>query len=162
MIGDLFFVYNLICNKDGFGQNSLTRIFENLVSSRRGTSLINSYYDFVAELDKRLKSDRQSFIKIMQDKGSDYLEVAAVDVHGDDEKHHTHSEQHGVLKHRSHVTLAVSEFGRGAEHLDDAHHAQEEEDSPYNGVALHSAFWFLRFFCHICSLLLFRVNERVA
>ena len=32
-IGNLFYVYNMIINKDSFGQNAFTRIFENLIQT---------------------------------------------------------------------------------------------------------------------------------
>ena len=51
-LGDLFFLYNLIVNKDSFGQSSMTRIFESLVSAKRGSPLINSFYDYIAEIDR--------------------------------------------------------------------------------------------------------------
>lgn len=38
-------MYNLIQNKDGFGRNSYTRIFEDLVSSGRQMDRINRYYE---------------------------------------------------------------------------------------------------------------------
>lgn len=62
-LGDLFFLYNLITNKDGFGQNSFTRIFENLVAAKRGSPLINSFYDYIAALDQ--STDRTSIIEGM-------------------------------------------------------------------------------------------------
>lgn len=50
-IGDLFFLYNLIVNKDSFGRSSFTRLFENQVATKRGSSLINSFYDYIASID---------------------------------------------------------------------------------------------------------------
>lgn len=50
-IGDLFYLYNLLTNKDAFGANSMTRLFENLVGSENSTELINSYYNFISKLD---------------------------------------------------------------------------------------------------------------
>ena len=50
-IKDLFFMYNLIQNKDGFGRNSYTRIFEDLVSSGRQIDRINSYYEWLSNRD---------------------------------------------------------------------------------------------------------------
>ena len=71
-LGDLFFVYSLIVNKDSFGQTSMTRIFEDLVASERGSSLINSFYDYIADIDNSV--DRTQIINnilnsstIMQD-----------------------------------------------------------------------------------------------
>jgi len=49
-IGDLFYIYNLIVNKDAFGQSSMTRVFENLML--RGTSkYINDYSKYISQLD---------------------------------------------------------------------------------------------------------------
>ena len=59
-LGDLFFVYSLIVNKDSFGQTSMTRIFEDLVASERGSSLINSFYDHIADIDNSV--DRTQII----------------------------------------------------------------------------------------------------
>jgi uncharacterized protein YfkK (UPF0435 family) len=42
-IADLFYLYNLIVNKDSFGQKSMTRLFENLVNSNKGSFLVNDY-----------------------------------------------------------------------------------------------------------------------
>jgi hypothetical protein len=50
-VADLFYLYNLIVNKDSFGQKSLTRIFENLVNSNKGSFLVNDYNQWVSELD---------------------------------------------------------------------------------------------------------------
>ena len=62
-LGDLFFLYNLIVNKDGFGQSSFTRIFENLVAAKKGSPLINSFYNYISDLDKTI--DRTELIKSM-------------------------------------------------------------------------------------------------
>lgn len=53
-VADLFFLYNLIVNKDGYGQDSFTRIFENLVSQKNSTSLIESFYDYVSQIDANI------------------------------------------------------------------------------------------------------------
>lgn len=50
-IGDLFYLYNLIKNKDSFGQNSLTRIFENLIHSKNQTLLVNDYNEQISKWD---------------------------------------------------------------------------------------------------------------
>ena len=54
-IGDLFYLYNLIVHKDGFGQNSLTRIFEDLVSGDDDL-LVNRYNEWVSQLDEDAES----------------------------------------------------------------------------------------------------------
>lgn len=50
-IADLFYLYNLIVNKDAFGNDSFTRLFENLVLSKNSSSLINRFYQYIADLD---------------------------------------------------------------------------------------------------------------
>lgn len=50
-IGDLFFLYNLIVNKNSYGNQSLTRIFEDLVNSTNLSPIISTYYDFIGKLD---------------------------------------------------------------------------------------------------------------
>lgn len=50
-IADLFYLYNLIVNKDAFGNDSFTRLFENLVLSKNSSSLINQFYQYIADLD---------------------------------------------------------------------------------------------------------------
>lgn len=48
---DLFFMYNLLQNKDGFGKNSYTRIFEDLIGAGKDVDLINNYYNWLANRD---------------------------------------------------------------------------------------------------------------
>jgi hypothetical protein len=50
--GDLFYLYNLIVNKDAFGQSSFTRLFENQVNTNDETSLPNRFNAFISALDK--------------------------------------------------------------------------------------------------------------
>lgn len=50
-IADLFYLYNLIVNKDAFGNDSFTRVFENLVTSKNSSGLINSFYQYISDLD---------------------------------------------------------------------------------------------------------------
>ena len=50
-IADLFYLYNLIVNKDSFGQKSMTRLFENLVNSNKGSFLVNDYNEWISQLD---------------------------------------------------------------------------------------------------------------
>ena len=50
-IGDLFFIYNLLVNKNQFGQQSLTRIFEDLINTRDVPEVLNGYYRYIGELD---------------------------------------------------------------------------------------------------------------
>jgi hypothetical protein len=44
-------LYNLYVHKDGFGQNSLTRIFDNIVLSDDDNTLLNRYYKYITRLD---------------------------------------------------------------------------------------------------------------
>ena len=60
-IGDLFFLYNLIVNKDGFGQTSLTTMFQKLVAMHNGSELIGSFYDYISKLDN--EKDRSKIIQ---------------------------------------------------------------------------------------------------
>lgn len=48
-VGDWFFLYNLVVNKNGFGQQSLTRIFEDLVDSVNCPKVIQMYYKSVGK-----------------------------------------------------------------------------------------------------------------
>ena len=50
-IGDLFYVYNMIVNKDSFGQTSFTKIFEDLVQNNPN-SIVNQYNEYVSKLDE--------------------------------------------------------------------------------------------------------------
>lgn len=49
-IGDLFFLYNLILNKDSFGRDSLTRIFEDLAANNP-TPLVAGFYNMITAMD---------------------------------------------------------------------------------------------------------------
>ena len=50
-IADIFFIYNSIVNKDSFGQTSMTRLFEDLVDSKNGSTLVSDFYEFVSKID---------------------------------------------------------------------------------------------------------------
>ncbi len=52
-LGDIFFLYNLITNKNSFGQKALTRIFEDLIDSKSTPKINSEYYKFIGELDKK-------------------------------------------------------------------------------------------------------------
>lgn len=54
-IGDLFYLYNLIVHKDGFGQSSLTRIFEDLVSGDDNL-LVNRFNRWISQLDENAET----------------------------------------------------------------------------------------------------------
>lgn len=57
-IGDLFYLYNMIVNKDSFGGKSLTRLFESLVSSPNSTKIIDGYNNWLAEHDQNPELDQ--------------------------------------------------------------------------------------------------------
>ena len=50
-IGNLFFIYNLLVNKDRVGANAMTRLFEDLISSGNTSSLPYIYYKYISDLD---------------------------------------------------------------------------------------------------------------
>lgn len=50
-VGDIFYLYNLVVNKDGYGKSSFTRLFENTINSDDTTSLAYKFNDFVSKLD---------------------------------------------------------------------------------------------------------------
>ena len=50
-LGDIFYLYNLIVNKDGYGKSSLTRLFENTINSDDTTSLAYQFNEFISKLD---------------------------------------------------------------------------------------------------------------
>lgn len=50
-LSDLFYLYNLITNKDSFGNDAFTRLFENLSTSKNRTNLVNQFYQFLSEVD---------------------------------------------------------------------------------------------------------------
>ena len=50
-LGDMFFLYNLIVNKNSFGQKALTRIFEDLIDSKSTPEIISKHYKFIGKLD---------------------------------------------------------------------------------------------------------------
>ncbi|MBO7211784.1 MAG: hypothetical protein J6V44_12370 [Methanobrevibacter sp.] len=47
-IGDMLFLYNLFVNKDGFGKNSFTSLFQDLLVDNI-SPLINDFYNTLAE-----------------------------------------------------------------------------------------------------------------
>lgn len=50
-IGDLFFLYNLLVNKNQFGQLSFTRIFEDLINNKDVPKYISEYYKYCSSLE---------------------------------------------------------------------------------------------------------------
>lgn len=51
-IGDLFYLYNLIVNKDGYGRSSFTRLFENTINNQDTNTIAYRYNEFISNLDK--------------------------------------------------------------------------------------------------------------
>lgn len=62
-IGNLFFIYNLLVDKERISGNTLTKLFNDLVSSNNRLSLPYSYYKYLNDLDK-------GRIKIFDDDGN--------------------------------------------------------------------------------------------
>lgn len=59
---DIYYLYNLIVNQDKFGPNSLTRIFEDLIATAEGSSLL--VYDFNNWLDNQnVEELKERYIK---------------------------------------------------------------------------------------------------
>ena len=53
-VADWFFLYNLICNKNGFGRNSLTKLFEDLVKTDKMTPALEAYYNFLSKMGDQI------------------------------------------------------------------------------------------------------------
>lgn len=49
--GDLFFVYDLITNKNGYGNESFARFFEDIAKFGNKHTLVNKYHQYLSELD---------------------------------------------------------------------------------------------------------------
>lgn len=50
-IGELFFIYDLITNKNGFGNNSFARFFEDIARYNDDKTLVHKFYHYLSELD---------------------------------------------------------------------------------------------------------------
>lgn len=50
-IGDLFYLYNMIINKDSYSRNSLLRLFENIINNDDTSSIAFRFNDFISKLD---------------------------------------------------------------------------------------------------------------
>ena len=55
---NLFYLYNLIINKDGFGQASMTRFFEDLVASGDNSLLVVDYNNWIDNQDPYILTDQ--------------------------------------------------------------------------------------------------------
>ena len=53
-IGNLFFIYNLLVDKDRISGNAITKLFADLVSSNNTASLPYAYNKYLSDLDKRV------------------------------------------------------------------------------------------------------------
>mgnify|MGYP006902865236 FL=1 len=78
-IGDLIYLYNLIVYKDGFGQDSLTRLFER-TNVYNLDSLVNQYYTYLSDVDEaarnaEVKYDKTSDEYRMYDKDGKMLPI---------------------------------------------------------------------------------------
>lgn len=64
-LGDLFFLYNLLLNRDAFGRDSLTKIFSDLVDAekmgQKTSPLVKAYYQMVSDFDSGKKTMALSF-----------------------------------------------------------------------------------------------------
>lgn len=54
-IGNLFFIYNLMCYKDRIGGNSMTRLMEDVISSSNKGTLPYLYYKYLNNIDRDLE-----------------------------------------------------------------------------------------------------------
>lgn len=54
-VGDLFFLYNLVSFKNGFGRNALTKMFEGIVQGKNVPPIIDAYYEFISKQSKTLE-----------------------------------------------------------------------------------------------------------
>lgn len=57
-LSDLFALYNLIVNKNQFGDNRLTTLFDAFVRNKSQSALINQYLKFISELDYNAQVQR--------------------------------------------------------------------------------------------------------
>ena len=78
-IGDLLYVYNMIVNKDSFGQNAFTKIFEDAVQNNP-ESVVNKYNEYISLLDDSSTSQLNVTVKeaqrrIVKDNPDSYLQA---------------------------------------------------------------------------------------
>lgn len=50
-LGDLFYLYNLVVNKDSYGRSSMTRLFENQINQDNTDSIPNRFNEYISKLD---------------------------------------------------------------------------------------------------------------
>lgn len=87
-LGDIFFLYNLITNKNSFGQKALTRIFEDLIDSKSTPEIISKYYKFIGELDKKaanldIRMDEVKYRIVKYSKGTKVTSEKRLELSGD-------------------------------------------------------------------------------
>ena len=63
-LADLFVLYNLIVNKDQYGSDRMTTLFDTLVQGRNELSLIKKYLTFVGDMDYTAKVDTSNGISV--------------------------------------------------------------------------------------------------
>ena len=66
-IGELFWLYNLVTYKDGFGNKALTKVFEDLNLNSGTFSVMGSYYDFLGKLDSKEIDSNELFKNELRD-----------------------------------------------------------------------------------------------
>ena len=66
-LADLFVLYNLIVNKDQYGSDRMTTLFDTMVQSKNELSLINKYFKFVGDLDYNAKVSTSNGIQVEYD-----------------------------------------------------------------------------------------------
>lgn len=54
---DLFYLYNLLVNKDAFGQRSMTRLFEDVTKINSSNLLATQFYKYLSDLDYSISED---------------------------------------------------------------------------------------------------------
>jgi hypothetical protein len=53
----MFFVYNLIVNKEGFGKGAMTKVFEDSINFGKELKTAEAYYDYIKALDNSEEID---------------------------------------------------------------------------------------------------------
>lgn len=63
-LADLFVLYNLIVNKNQYGSDRMTTLFDTLVQSKNELSLIRKYLKFIGDMDYEAKLDISDIIQV--------------------------------------------------------------------------------------------------
>lgn len=69
-LGELFWLYNLVTYKDGFGNKAFTKVFEDMNLQSGTHTLMGSYYDFLGKLDSKELDVDQLFENELKDSKS--------------------------------------------------------------------------------------------